>query len=363
MRILFITLTMLSAMVIFLVAGCASNAAPAAKPSASSTATTAAPVKLAFVTQPGGAAAGSPFSSQPAVALQDANGNTVTTSRLVVNIALTSGTGTDGATLYGPTTLFTTNGIAKFNTLYINKAGTNYTLTATSGALASAVSLPFNISSRRTGEAGLRRPAVRGVAGTPFTTQPEIAVLDHFGNPVSGYQGSVTMAISYGGVTGAVISGNTTVPVSNNTARFTDLSIDKAFPQFTITVMSGSLEPATSISFEVTAGTPVKLEFTVPPDGAKAGKPFDTQPKVAIEDKYGNVVITAKDPVTLTLTPGTGTSGAVLTGAQKLITEDGLGGLAEFTDLSIDKAGSGYTLTATSDKYTAAVSPPFDVSP
>jgi hypothetical protein len=41
--------------------------------------------------------------------------------------------------------------------------------------------------------------------------------------------------------------------------------------------------------------------------------------------------------------------------------EDGLEGLAKFTDLSIDQAGSGYMLTVVSSGLTSATSQAFDV--
>ena len=113
----------------------------------------------------------------------------------------------------------------------------------------------------------------------------------------------------------------------------------------------------------VKAGAPAKLEFTVPVDGARAGQPFETQPKVAIEDVFGNVCTTSRASITVSITPGTGAPGAVLSGASTLVAEGGLGGLAEFEDLAINQSGSGYTLTATSANLTAAVSRAFDVGP
>ena len=352
----------LSALAVIISAGCGSPSASTSS-STSPAAKTALPVKLAFLTQPGAASAGSPLNSQPAVAVQDAEGNVVTGSTFQINISITSGTGGAGATLYGPTTATTVNGVARFNALYINKAGTDYTLTAVCDALMPAVSAPFKISAAEASKLAFTVQPAGGTAGSPFTIQPEAAVLDHFGNPVTNYSDPVTIAITFGSTSGAVLAGKTTVPVINGIARFTDLSIDKAYPSFTLTAMSDSLEPANSLSFEIRPAAAVKLEFTIQPGGARAGKQFDTQPKVAVEDTFGNVVHDTGISVTISITPGSGAPGAVLAGSKTEIAEGGLGGLAVYSGLSIDRPGSGYTLTAVGGNLTAAVSQNFDVTP
>jgi hypothetical protein len=150
--------------------------------------------------------------------------------------------------------------------------------------------------------------------------------------------------------------------VVNGIARFTSLSIDKTNLNYTLTAVSDTLVSATSRTFNISPAAPTKLGFTIQPAGARAGKPFETQPKVAVEDRYGNVVTSSRASITLLITPGTGTAGAVLSGTKTLIAEDALGGLTEFTDLSIDLAGAGYTLTATSSGLTPGLSDTFGVS-
>lgn len=347
---------------IIITTGCGSPSASTSV-STSPAVKTASPVKLAFSTQPGGASAGSPLNSQPVVAVQDSEGNVVTGSTFQINISITSGTGGAGATLYGPTTVTTVNGVARFNALYINKAGTDYTLTAASDNLVPVISAPFKISAAEASKLAFAVQPSGGVAGSPFATQPETTVLDHFGNPVTNYSGSVTIAITFGSTSGAVLSGKTTVPVINGIARFTDLSIDKTYPSFILTAMSGNLEPANSVSFDIRPGAAVKLEFTIQPGGARAGQPFNTQPKVAVEDTFGNVVHDTGISVTISITPGSGAAGATLSGSKTEIAEGGLGGLAVYSGLSIDRTGSGYTLTAVGGNLMTAVSQSFDVTP
>ena len=80
------------------------------------------------------------------VAVQNSSGQTVSTSNASITVSITSATGTAGATLQGTTTQIATNGVALFNNLSINTAGTGYTLTFSALGLTSAVSQTFNIT-------------------------------------------------------------------------------------------------------------------------------------------------------------------------------------------------------------------------
>ena len=64
--------------------------------------------------------------------------------------------------------------------------------------------------------------------------------------------------------------------------------------------------------------------------------------------------------MTLTITPGTGTAGAVLTCTAN--PKAAAAGVATFAACKIDKAGTGYTLTATATGLTTTSSTPFDVA-
>jgi hypothetical protein len=202
---------------------------------------------------------------------------------------------------------------------------------------------------------------VGGEAGKTFPTQPEVVVLDFYGNSVTSYQGSITLAMAYGPKAASVL-GTTTVLAVNGVAHFTDIMMTLAYPDFKVMASGSSLEQVTSRSFRVTATTPVKLVFTVQVEGAKAGQPFEEQPAVAVEDKYSNVVDDTGITVNVDLTLGTGTAGAVLSGTKILVADDALGGVAAYEDLAIDKAGKGYTLTATADGLSADTSAAFDVA-
>jgi len=78
---------------------------------------------------------------------------------------------------------------------------------------------------------------------------------------------------------------------------------------------------------------------------------------VTVLDSNGNVVTNSSAPVTLNITEGTGTTGATLSGNST----SAIFGTATFYGLAINRAGKGYTLTASSGNLTAAVSIPFGI--
>jgi hypothetical protein len=113
---------------------------------ASVTVTARGAAKLAFTTQPGTSnTVATAFGTQPVVTVEDAGGNVVNTSNASVTLSITAGTGTNGASLSGTATVAAVNGVAVFNGLSINLAGTGYTLTATNAGLINAVSTSFDI--------------------------------------------------------------------------------------------------------------------------------------------------------------------------------------------------------------------------
>jgi hypothetical protein len=82
--------------------------------------------------------------------------------------------------------------------------------------------------------------------------------------------------------------------------------------------------------------------FTVEPSGATVGIVMTPALKVAIRDQFGNLVSTATNSVTLTLSTNPG--GAILSGGGPV---PAVNGVASFAGVSLDKVGTGYRLTAT----------------
>ena len=167
-----------------------------------------------------------------------------------------------------------------------------------------------------------------------------MSVEDANGNVVTSDTSSVTVAIGTNPGSGT-LGGTLTVAAVNGVATFSNLSIDKAGTGYTLTATDGTPDRRHSSSFNVTPGRPSKVVFTTQPSNVAAGAIISPAVQVSVEDANGNVVTTDNSNVTVAIgtNPGGGTLGGTLTVAA-------VNGVATFSDLSINKAGTGYTLTA-----------------
>lgn len=108
-----------------------------------------------------------------------------------------------------------------------------------------------------------------------------------------------------------------------------------------------------------TAGVPAKLGFVAQPTSGVTGAAMEPAVRVAVQDARGRTVTSSTAEITLTITPGVGTPGAILGGT---VTRQAVAGIATFPDLTFDQVGAGYTLTAASADLAAATSEGFGVS-
>ena len=107
-------------------------------------------------------------------------------------------------------------------------------------------------------------------------------------------------------------------------------------------------------------GTPVaasKLAFTTQPSNTAVGAGITPAVQVSVEDANGNVVTSDSSNVTVAIgaNPGSGTLGGTRTVAA-------INGVATFSNLSINKVGTGYTLTAADGTLTGATSSTFNIA-
>ncbi len=107
---------------------------------------------------------------------------------------------------------------------------------------------------------------------------------------------------------------------------------------------------------DVVPGPATQLLFTTQPSDTSTGMALSPAVRVTEEDAYGNVATGATDAVTVAL--GTNPGGATLAGTT---TEAAVVGVATFSDLSVDKAGSGYTLVARAGALPSVTSAAFDI--
>ena len=123
---------------------------------------------------------------------------------------------------------------------------------------------------------------------------------------------------------------------------------------------AGSTSVALSPAQVVNPGPAVTLLVTTPPSGGQPGAAWETQAKVRLLDAFGNTA-NSSAPITLAITTATPASGGpgTLSGTT---TVSAVNGVATFSGLSINTAGVGYRLTATTAGLTPADSALFTIS-
>ncbi|WP_133163752.1 S26 family signal peptidase [Cryobacterium zongtaii] len=305
--------------------------------------------KLVYATQPGSAAVDSAFAAQPAVAIQDVGGNTVSTT-VAVTLALTSPAGASLACTTNPRSAVA--GTATFAGCKINRPG-SYTLTATATGLTSAVSTAVVITAGPASRLVFTTSPAGASGGSAFGTQPVVTVRDAGGNTVASST-PVTLRLTTSAGATLTCAAN---PASSATGivSFAGCAIDRA-GTYTLTASSGTLTTAVSASFTVKVGVASKLGFISAPSSTRYNTTFDTQPQIAIQDAGGNTVVSSA-AVTLRLTAAGGATLYCTTNPRSAVS-----GVATFSGCRIDRAGS-YTFTATSGTLTPAVSANYTVTP
>ncbi len=299
--------------------------------------------RLAFSVDPGTGMAGVPLSVQPVVTLQDQFGNTVRGASETVTLAIQNnpGQGALGGTRTLPIDIAT--GQAAFTDISVNKAATGYTLTATGLGVSTTpgvvVSAPFDITSGTPARLSFAVQPSNTVAGAVMSPAVVVEVQDTYGNRVSINDTVVTLSMDSSGSLGGNVSRSTIA----GAATFNDLRIDKQGTKV-LHATGGGLSDAFSVPFAISPGSASKLAFTLQPGGGVAGEALSPQPVVTLQDAFGNTVTGTPQGVTISLKDTAG-PGARLGGATTVLVDTDQG-TATFENLSIDKSGIGYTLTA-----------------
>src|SRR5439155_1596842 len=189
----------------------------------------------------------------------------------------------------GTTTVAAVNGVASFATLSIDKSG-SYWLTATAPAtgLSGGTSNDFSIAAGAATQLAFTVQPSNAVAGRTISPAVQVSARDAQGNLVTGFVGSVTMALGTnpggstlggtitpalqvtvldgqgntatgfaGNVTvalgsnpsGGTLAGTTTVAAVSGVASFASLSIAKVGTGYTLTAAAAGLPAATSATF------------------------------------------------------------------------------------------------------------------
>jgi hypothetical protein len=318
------------------------------------TVTPAAAVQLIVTSEPpGSVTAGAGFGLT--VEAEDPFGNLATAFDGSVTAVLSAGGGKPA--LVGPAAVVASGGVAAFTGLTVDQAGSGYTLQLTSGSLAAATTSAFSVTPAGPAQLVIAtQPPASLTAGDPFSLS--VSVVDPYGNLATNYDGPVTIALS-NHPAGSALGGTLTAQAANGLAAFPGLVLDTAGSGYTITAASGRLSTATTGSIDVAAAAATQLAVSIPPPSRMtAGAEFGLA--IAAEDPFGNLATGFTGNVTITLATNPGN--ATLLG--RPLTVAVAGGVANFPAfLTIDTAGSGYTLQAASAGLTAATSSAMTVIP
>jgi hypothetical protein len=214
-----------------------------------------------------------------------------------------------------------------------------------------------------------------------FTTQPDstmkdsiirppvqVTAFDSAGHVVTSFTGNVKVAIGHDGAVlgGSNLTGTTNIAAVNGVATFANLRIDQIGTGYTLTAAASPLAGDTSHAFDITATPPpapgpaTKLAFVGQPTNTSPGATISPPVRVAAVDDQNNIVTTFSGSITIAighngglLKPGT-LSGTLL--------QPAVNGVAIFTDLSIDQAGTDYyTLSASNPQLGTMESVHFSV--
>ncbi len=222
--------------------------------------------QLVIGTQPSSIAqAGAAFSQQPAILVQDAFGNLRTADNTtVVTVARNSGTGV----LLGTKTATASGGIARFTNLsYTNMEVID--LSFSSGALPVVISSSIDVGPGPARKIViLSQPSGTATAGLAFTQQPQVRLLDQYGNACVRDNSTVVTAARNAGT--GTLKGTTAVPVSAGVATFTDLNYPIA-ETMNIAFSAPGATNTVSSNIVVSAGAFTKLLLLAPGETAAPG--------------------------------------------------------------------------------------------
>lgn len=198
-----------------------------------------------------------------------------------------------------------------------------------------------------------QQPPATVAAGIPFGLTVEAE--DSSGNLITSFNGTVTVALGTN-PGGSTLGGTLSAQAAAGVATFSGLTLNKAAFGYTLYTSGGGLGWGVTNPINVTAASASQLVITQqPPATVKMASAFSLQ--ASIEDPYGNVVTTASSSVSVAF--ANNPTGATLGGTLAVTASQGV---ATFSNLTINKTGSGYTLRVSSSGLSSAVTSPINVT-
>ena len=253
------------------------------------------PTKLAFQVEPGNGLGGQALTPNPTVWIEDSSGNVITGDSNPITLAI--GMNPSNGTLKGCTST-TVNGVAQFSGCKIDKAGNGYTLAATDvgdNLTTPTDSTPFDVAVGPAAQLAFTTSPGGGVTGDKFGTQPLVTIQDLGGNTVTGNTSTVSLAIA-ANPGGGILSGCTEITTAGM-AQFSGCSISKPGNGYTLEATDGTLQPAFSNPFNISAA--VLTSFSVVPSTTTptAGSAFSVT--ITALDQSGNTFPGLTGPQTI----------------------------------------------------------------
>ncbi len=226
------------------------------------------------------------------------------------------------------------------------------------------------VTGRGTPVANLLVPALAGVQSTPTASHLvfsapanstagssfslTVTAADANGNTFGSYRGTVSFASSD---STAALPGSYTFTAADNGVHTFTVTLKHAGSQTISAADTANTSITGSASVTVSAAQASSLSFNVQPSTVLVNASISPAVVVQIFDAYGNLVTNDNtDLINLALgaNPGNGTLGGATTVKAN-------GGIATFSNLTINQIGTGYTLTASATGITGATSSSFNV--
>ena len=197
-------------------------------------------------------------------------------------------------------------------------------------------------------------PSASYTANAPIAVK--VSIEDANGNVVTTDTSTVALTLS-GGTAGATLGGTVSTAAVAGVATFSNLAVNKVGTAYVLNATDGSLTGAASTPFNITVGAPATIAFALQPGTNANITAGSTIPLIAqVTDSGGNPI--SGDSVTLAIGNNPGSS--TLSVTTNPVTTDASGN-ASFSNLSLNKAGTGYTLTASDATPLTATSNSFNI--
>jgi hypothetical protein len=282
----------------------------------------------------------------PSVEVTDAQGNPV--GGVVVTFAASAGHGS----VTGANQTTDAQGIAQVGAWTLGPTTGANLLTATATGVGGApVTFTATATPGPPRRIALVGGSTAGLVGAALPAPPSVQVLDSMNNGVPGVAVTFVVVVGGGSVTGATVTSD-----SAGVAQVGSWTLGtKAEINYLHAIVS-SVQNYLTVGVPGTPGPPAQLVFLTQPSAAGWGTAISPSIAVEVEDKYGNTVDAAKEPVSLALAQNPG--GATLIGNSAVP----VNGVATFSQVELDRPGSGYTLIASSGSTPVATSTTFDVA-